>query len=590
MINRRIVLLLLIPLIALSCRSTRSLLTKDDPALRSQDNRVAANSASGSLFGKPSSSVMKAKTTETEEAETKLQKSRGEIVPVSSSDEATGEHVARDPVGRTPRPSVAIRTDEASVLQLGSDSSGTSPTVEANGATGEPVQLNTVVQSIYATYPLLQIAFYGRNIAAGEQLSAEGAWDLKLKAETNNTPLGFYQTYRNGVGFEQPTLWGGEVFGGYKLGRGNFEPWYGNRETNDGGEFGAGIRIPLLQNRSIDERRATLWKTTYGVNAVEPFIQAQIIEFIRAGSYAYWDWVAAGLHLRISRELLALAEERDAQIEGQVKAGARPEALLIDNHRLILSRQVKLIEAERKLKSYAIKLSLFLRTPDRQPLVPPEDQLPTGFPPATAVTADKVPLDVAEALARRPELVELDFQHRMAQIDLQQAENLTLPELDASLWSAKDVGAETDKKGSKTPFQSEAGLSFSVPLQRRKALGKRMAVEGKLVQIATKRQFAENKIATEVQNAVVTIEAAYRSIDKAKESVKLNEQLERLETIKLDKGDSDLLLLNLREAATFDARVVEIEALLHYFESQADYRAALALDIAEFGLPDQDIE
>ena len=578
--NRRIALLLLIPVIAVSCRSTRSQLTKDDPALRSHGNRVAANSATGSRSSKSSS------VTETEPA-TNLERraSRSDIVPVSSSDETTGEQVARDAVGRTPRPSESRRTDEASVLQLDSDSSATRPTVEANGATGEPVQLNTVVQSIYASYPLLQIAFYGRNIAAGEQLSAEGAWDLKLKADTNNTPIGFYQTYRNGVGFEQPTMWGGEVFGGYKLGRGNFEPWYGNRETNDGGEFGAGIRIPLLQNRAIDERRATLWKTTYGVNAVEPFIQAQIIEFIRAGTYAYWDWVGAGMHLHISRELLALAEERDAQIEGQVKAGARPEALLIDNHRLILSRQVKLIEAERKLKTYAIKLSLYLRTADGQPLVPTEDQLPAGFPPATAVTADKLPLDVAEALARRPELVELDFQHRMAQVDLQQAENQMLPELDASLWSAKDVGAETDKKGSKTPFQSEAGLSFSVPLQRRKALGKRTAVEGKLVQIATKRQFAENKIATEVQNAVVTIDAAYRSIEKAQQSVKLNEQMERFEAVKLEQGDSDLLLLNLREAATFDARVIEIEALLHYFESQADYRAALALDIAEFGLP-----
>ncbi len=564
--NHRIVLLLLIPLIATSCRSTRSVLTKDDPARRTDGSRVAANSVSSTPSAKSSSLTDPERNRE-------RQSSRSDIIPVSANDETTGEQVARD---AAQAPIKLAPNDEGSAAFQ-------PLAVDATGTISEPVQLNTVVQSIYASYPLLQIAFYGRNIAAGEQLSAEGAWDLKLKADTNNTPLGYYQSYRNGVGFEQPTMWGGEVFGGYKLGRGNFEPWYGNRETNDGGEFGAGIRIPLMQNRTIDERRATLWKSTYGVNAVEPFIQAQLIEFIRAGSYAYGDWVAAGLHLRISRELLALAEERDDQIEGQVKAGARPESLLIDNHRLILSRQVKLIEAERKLKTYAIKLSLFLRTSDGQPLVPADDQLPVGFPPATAVTADKMPLDVAEAIARRPELVELDFQHRMAQVDLQQAQNLTLPELDASLWSAKDVGGETDKKGSKTPFQSEAGLNFSVPLQRRKALGKMAAVEGKLVQIATKRQFAENKIATEVQNAVVTIEAAYRSIDKAQQSVKLNEQMERFEAVKLEKGDSDLLLLNLREAATFDARVVEIEALLHYFESQADYRAALALDIAEFG-------
>ena len=551
MIDRRMAAWLLLPAMLIGCRSARSFLTTDDAAQR-PIRHTQAPVGSATVAGQRARS-----DSTTDEA---IQDSRG-IVTVSSNEESES---AERSFTRDESQSMAKPPTDAAVTGI------------------RPLQLSEVVQSIHASYPLLQIAIYGRNIAAGEQLSAEGAWDLKLKADANNAPLGFYKTYRNGVGFEQPTMWGGEVFGGYKLGRGSFEPWFGNRETNDGGEFGAGIRIPLAQNRAIDERRATLWKATYGVGAVEPFIQAQIIEFIRAGSYAYWDWVAAGLNLRISRQLLDLAQQRDTQIEGQVKAGARPEALLIDNHRLIVSREVKLIEAQRKLQSAALKLSLFLRTPDGQPVIPTEDQLPAGFPLASAVATDKVPFDVAEALARRPELTDLDFQHRMAQVDWRQAQNLTQPELDATLWSAKDVGAAASAKGDKTPFQAEASLNFSVPLQRRKALGKIAAVEGKLVQIATKRQFAENKITIEVQNAVVTIDAAYRSIDKARESVTLNEQMQQFEVVKLDKGDSDLLLLNLREAATFDARVVEIEALLHYFESQADYRAAMALDVAEF--------
>lgn len=447
------------------------------------------------------------------------------------------------------------------------------------------LELDQVVQSIYASYPLLQIAFYGREIAAGDQLSAQGAWDLKLKADANNAPLGYYQTYRNGTGFEQPLINGGEVFGLYKIGQGNFEPWYGNRETNMGGEFSTGIRIPLAQNRTIDERRTALWKATYGIGAVEPFIQSQIIEFIRAGTYAYWDWVAAGLNLRVARELLELAEERNDQIEGQVKLGARPESLLVDNQRLIVTRQVKLIEARRKLVNSAIKLSLFLRSPEGHPIIPSEGQLPVRFPTAHSVSMESLPSDVATALSRRPELMELNFQYRITQVDLQQAQNLMQPEIDASFWTAKDMGGWSTPSGNKAPFQAEAGLNFSVPVQRRKARGKITAVEAKLVQIATKRQFAEDKIATEVQNAVVTIEAAFRSIDKAHESVRLNEQMQKFEEIKLQKGDSDLLTVNLREAFTFDARLVEIEAQQRYFESQADFRAAMALDINEYPQP-----
>lgn len=456
---------------------------------------------------------------------------------------------------------------------------------EHQAGPSEPLELDDVIQSINVTYPLLQNAFFNRNIAQGDELSAEGAWDLKLKADANNAPLGYYKTYRNGTGFEQPLYGGGEVFGLYKIGQGNFEPWYGNRETNQGGEFSAGIRIPLAQNRTIDDRRATLWKAAYGVGAVEPFIQAQIIEFTRAGSYSYWDWVAAGLNLRVCRELLELAEDRDDQIEAQVKSGARPESFLVDNRRLIVSRQVKLIEARRKLQNAAIKLSLFFRAPDGRPVVPNPNQLPTGFPEAVSVKTETMESDVQEALSRRPEITELNFQYRISRVDLQLAENQIQPELDASFWSAKDVGGWSTPSGNKAPYQAEAGLNFSVPLQRRKARGKVAAVEAKLVQIATKRQFAEDKIATEVQNALITIEAAYRAIEKARESVQLNEQMQQFEIVKLEKGDSDLLLVNLREFATFDARVIEIEAMLRYFEAQADYRAAMALDITPPTLP-----
>ena len=550
MISWRISAWLFLPALLIGCRSNESLRATHDSQLKEiRRDKQSLESTAQKARKDSSTSAGESETSES-----------NEIMTVSATAETPSPHNS-------------------------SESNDEAPGLTSVGATNalapRAIALDEVIQSITASYPLLQIAFYGRNVASGEQLSAEGAWDLKLKADANNAPLGYYKTYRNGTGFEQPLYGGGEVFGLYKLGQGNFEPWYGNRETNMGGEFSAGVRIPLAQNRTIDERRAALWKANYGVGAVEPFIQAQIIEFIRAGTYAYWDWVAAGLNLRVSRELLELAEDRDDQIEAQVKSGARPESFLVDNRRLIVSRQVKLIEAQRKLQTSAIKLSLFFRSPDGQPIVPTESQLPKGFPQASTFPVDTTAFDVAEALNRRPELAELNFQYSIAAVDLRLAENQIQPELDANIWSAQDVGGWSTPSGNKAPFQTEAGLNFSVPLQRRKARGKVAAVEAKLIQIATKRQFAENKITTEVQNAIVTIEAAYRAIDKARESVQLNEQMQNFEAIKLEKGDSDLLLLNLREAATFDAHIVEIEAMLRYFESRADYRAAMALDIAE---------
>ena len=146
--------------------------------------------------------------------------------------------------------------------------------------------------------------------------------------------------------------------------------------------------------------------------------------------------------------------------------------------------------------------------------------------------------------------------------------------------NSKDVGAPTPK-GDKTPYQLEAGLLFSVPLQRRKAKGKITALEGKIAQWQAKRQYAADKISVEVQAAVIALDTAYQAISQAREAIRLNEDMQRFETIKLEKGDSDFLRLNLRETATFDARVVEVESLLRYFEALSEYRAAIGADLPD---------
>jgi hypothetical protein len=65
--------------------------------------------------------------------------------------------------------------------------------------------------------------------------------------------------------------------------------------------------------------------------------------------------------------------------------------------------------------------------------------------------------------------------------------------------------------------------------------------------------------------------------------VRLNEEMERFERIRLEQGDSDFLRLNLCEQATFDARVAEIEALVRYAKALSEYRAAVAADLPDNG-------
>jgi outer membrane protein TolC len=439
------------------------------------------------------------------------------------------------------------------------------------------LHLDDVIESVHRSFPLLEAALLTRNVASGEHLAAHGAFDLKLKGDSMNGPLGFYQTYRQAVGLEQPTYWGGTVLGGYRIGRGNFPSWYGERQTDDGGEFRAGVAIPLARNVDIDGRRAQLWRTNLDRRLAEPEIRLQLIDFVQSASYAYWDWVAAGRRKDIAVALLKLAEDRNDAIRRRVETGDMEPPVLQDNRRLIVSREAKLIESRRKLEQAAIKLSLFYRDDRGEPLVVAENQLAVFLEPQR-VAEESLDSDIQAALANRPELLALNLLRQQMQIDLAEARNELLPEVRAELAASQDVGAPATSKNDKSEFELEAGLFVDVPLQRRKAWGKVTAVEGKLGQLSAKQRMAADKITTDVQAVYAALVAAFQQTERARESVTLADRLAEIERRKFELGESDLLSVNLREQQAAEAQSTEVDALYEYFTARADYRAALARD------------
>jgi outer membrane protein TolC len=456
------------------------------------------------------------------------------------------------------------------------------------------VQLDDVVTAIYASYPNLEAAAREREIAAGGALAAMGKFDTHLVGDLVSEAPGYYENYRYGLGAKQYTWGGGQVFSGYRLGRGNFEPWYLERETNKGGEFKAGFTVPFFRDRDIDRRRAAVYKTRIQRTAAEPLIQQAIIDAVFEGSLAYWDWVAAGRELEVAREQLEIAAVRQEKIAKAVELGTLKGIELVDNERLIVARRAKLIGAQRKLEQSALKLSLFLRSFDGLPLLPTPEQLPTEFPPVAAPDLGQAPQQITQALTLRPEPRLLNLAAQEAQIDLQQANNLLLPGIDGGIVASQDVGAPTSSKRDKSEFELEAGLLLDVPLQRRGARGKLLASQGKLAQLAAKQRLTQQKIAVEVRNALTAMNADYNQIEQARQTVQLAQRMEEAERTKFQQGASNILLINLREQATVDAQLMVIAAEADYFRSAAALHAAIAGELAPTGgapsLPDATVE
>lgn len=440
----------------------------------------------------------------------------------------------------------------------------------------DALSLGMVHESILTSYPMIQAAIQERYIAYGSLVESRGAFDTKIKGEAVEEAIGFYRNYRHMIGIEHPLDNGGDVFAGYRIGRGQFEPWYQERVTDDGGEFKVGFDLPLWQNDDIDERRSNFYQADIRRAAVEPEIRTQLIDFLRAGSFVYWEWVAAGQKVRIARDLLKNAEVRQNGLAERVKEGDLGEIALVDNNRLLASRQAKLVDAQRKFRQTAVKLSLFLRDAGGQPMIPGDDYLP-AFPVALSDAPEVIDRDVVLAWQNRPELLALSLKRDELNVQLAQAVNLQQPELNWFTVASQDVGEPSSKKRDKHRAEVDTGLRFSVPLQRRKAKGKQAQVEGKLAQLNAKEQFTRDKIAAEVQAFALALKAAAEIIEQSRRGLELSRQMEQAERDKFDEGDSDLLLVNLREKATADAAAELVEARLNYFLAEIEYQAALGL-------------
>jgi outer membrane protein TolC len=429
-----------------------------------------------------------------------------------------------------------------------------------------PLGPDEVLRSVSTSLPLLERARRDVERARGEALETQGAFDLKVKSEALAV-RGAYDSDRVKTVLEQPlAALGMTPFAGYRAGRGTFAPYDGKAQTLSDGEFSAGLTLPLLRNRATDERRTARETAALGVDVATQGLDKARLGYFKDALAEYWDWVAAGAQERIARSLVDLAETRDTQLADAVALGQVAAVERTDNRRAILQRRSALVAARRAREQQAIDLSLFLRDGHGRPVRPSLERLPEA-PGAGGPAAEPDDARLIErALVRRPELAALRLKRRQESVALELARNSLLPELDVFSLASRDVGAGAPARAGSS---FEAGVTFTLPLQRRKAGGKTLQAEAKLAAIDQEILWTEDRVRADVQDALSAVQAARGVLEVLAEEVTVARELEGLERDRFALGDSTQFLVNLRELATADAAMREVRA-------RADYQKALA--------------
>jgi outer membrane protein TolC len=437
-----------------------------------------------------------------------------------------------------------------------------------------PLTLREVLDSVAKHYPLLDAAQQDIEAARGVAREADGGFDYSWRSRATLAPLGYYRNLQLDSVFSVPTqLWGLQAFAGWRLGDGKFPVYYGQRETNSQGEARAGVFIPILRGGPTDRRRAAIQISRQGIQAAEASFAEKRLDYTRSASQRYWSWVSAGRRLQITKMLLARAIDRDAGLATRVERGDLSAIERVDNSRAILQRQAQVVSAERALVREGNSLSLFLRTADGRPLVPPIERLPTSFPEPALVSGS--PRDKAEeALARRPELRRLEAQRHQLTVERDFHSNSRLPGLDLQMSVSRDFGTGSPTR---EPTEFEATVLLDIPIQNRAATGKIAQADAKIAKNDAELRLLRDRIEMEVRDAMNAVDQAYRTVEVTRRELELARRLEQAEKQQFDLGNSSILVINLREQATFEAAQREINALADYQIAYAVYQAALGL-------------
>lgn len=443
-------------------------------------------------------------------------------------------------------------------------------------AVRDVLTLREVLDAVAAAHPQLEAARQRVRAAEGDVLAARGGFDPLLRGRGQYAPIGAFPNGRVDVELRQPTpVWGLQVFGGWRLGLGEFAAYDLRAKTAAGGEVRAGVSLPVWQGGPTDRRRADLQVTDLGRGTAEADVAVRQLELERAAARAYWAWVGAGLRRVVQQRLLELAEDRDEAVRRQIAAGNTPDVEGLDNRRAILERKGRVVAADRALEQAALELARHLRDVRGALVVPPPDRLPSAFPEPPAVDPHEAGL--ADALGRRPELQRLALQRKVAQVELRLARNMRSPRIDVDAYVAKDLGRVAPEFRYLLPAEFVAGVTIEVPLALRTARGKLRRAEAERARVDAELRWMNDVVAVELHDAHSALVAAHARVGLAREQLQVAHALEQAERRRFELGDSTLLFVNLREQAAADAATQELDALTDYHRAFVDLRVAAGL-------------
>jgi len=419
----------------------------------------------------------------------------------------------------------------------------------AASASATPLQLTEVLRETTTRVPLILEAREKRRVALAELQMNQGAFDTKLKAKTMNQFENKYDNQQWEARLEQQTSFQGlSLYAGQRQGTGLYPVYDQKLESSSVGELFAGVDIPLLRNRDMDEPRLAREQARAGSHMAEIELQQKSLDIALKTGEIYWKWVANGLKLRILEDWVRIAEERQGMLEKKVKLGDVSVITLTDNQRSLSKRQADLIKIRREFIVLSEELALYLGT------APPNlERVPLDF----SLSNDRTTAPAQTQRDSLPAFRWLKIQQQLLRQEERFARALRLPQLNLAIEGARDLGRPPNTQTD--PDQLRAGLFLEIPLENNKGRGKVAQVNAKLQALHHRATWLEREWQTRIEQNKVALSTTRQQLELQDLEVDAAKKMASAEARRLQQGDSDVFFVNLREQDEADARIRLVE-------------------------------
>jgi outer membrane protein TolC len=434
----------------------------------------------------------------------------------------------------------------------------------------QPLPVQRVISSINQHFPLILAAEADIAKSKANLQSAQGSFDPVIRSKLTTSTVGIYKNFLTDTEFSTPiSNSGNQFFTGYRLGRGDYPSYEQGKLTYNLGEIRAGIEVPWLRDRRIDERRAKILVSHSTVAMSENELALKKLQAVRDGVFSYWDWYLEGNKLIIQQNLLKLAQDRQNVIQQRFDKGDLPRVDVIENQRIILQRKIFLSQQEQNYQKSSLLLSLYLRNDEGKPIVPTISVLPTSIHNLKKNQQIKFNTESFKStLSQHPLMKQFEQQRNISYIDLSLAENSLKPKFSNRVYLARDFGP-----GNPPLNRTSINLDFifELPLNQRQALGSIQSAKSSLERVDQDQKLFIDRLSVNIKTAKNQIKMVNAVNYLAQEELALAKKLELAEKDKYAHGDSNLFLINLREQSTVETYIKLITAIADSNKAKEEY-------------------